>query len=831
MNTDRPNRLENPIDVRVASRPIKVAYLVSADEILANHLIMDAIFAESYTRWGGAFTLIVPTNGHEFADKAFSNWLAFLDPDIVYAYVTMTASLVEQIEGLCSPISILQHPPAQYTDDIKWNSFNADWRREAQPVSSVTTTQSPRFNGRFSGDADEQKITVITAHQGPPHNRIVADNFGIAFDVSAVTHAIPGLYKTLCLTPPSLPVNFVTGSERCATIADVFSAIASGKARPIAEFSKSHSEAIPKAESHFWSRSYNLFIGDSVLDRINFWNSRHFTPGHSASLGALILAKEFFEDEEQVQKLGEFFNRTNFLGRSNSAYEVTLRSQSESEVTLNAVREKLQPHTYNSIGLAKDIAITAIPSDTDLKQGGERIRNAKTSVLRIVEDSNVLSADEPEHFQFIPPRLKGIANGQWIIELEIGRHNNLSRYSNVVDNWLLPRRHGAVRAFTKRRGKITRHGHLALLPAMVNSMFYDGSAFDTPTFELFLPSDEDFFRHLLLSDSRYSNSDLRAAALRPPYEHLEISDKGQNLRGIISMFGSLSSAYEILTNKFWRQVLRQAKEDSAKFLVFSREALEALLPSDRQTRERLMQSLNLENIGRVKQYMTCNLTDTLEYLVRTKVFYQVHQWRCKYCGHLNSRSFDGMKISGNCEICEAGYLAPIDLVWEYQLNDFVHRSLAKHNGLPVLWTLGFLQGSRSRKSFWYLPEVDLYEEYDQPNKRSEIDLLCIVDGLHYAVEVKRTASQFLHKAGDLQKFVTIMNLLNPDVAMLSFERYCELDEDVPKVKQELAGIETGLLAQLASTIRLEIIVASDLPEFNDDSGEVGFLGPRSLNFS
>ena len=75
-------------------------------------------------------------------------------------------------------------------------------------------------------------------------------------------------------------------------------------------------------------------------------------------------------------------------------------------------------------------------------------------------------------------------------------------------------------------------------------------------------------------------------------------------------------------------------------------------------------------------------------------------------------------------ICETEYLAPIDLVWEYQFNEFVHRSLAKQHGFPVLWTLGFLQ-KRARKSFWYLPEVDLYEKYERPDTKSEIDLLAI----------------------------------------------------------------------------------------------------------
>lgn len=134
-------------------------------------------------------------------------------------------------------------------------------------------------------------------------------------------------------------------------------------------------------------------------------------------------------------------------------------------------------------------------------------------------------------------------------------------------------------------------------------------------------------------------------------------------------------------------------------------------------RERLMKELHLSDIGAVSIFMNNNLTDTLEYLIRTNVFYEVHQWRCQYCGHTNSRSFDGMKIKNSCEICSKEYFAPIDLEWTYQLNDFVYRSLTKHTGLPVLWTLGFLQDCPTTGSFWYLPEVDLYEKRDDPEKK------------------------------------------------------------------------------------------------------------------
>jgi hypothetical protein len=43
-----------------------------------------------------------------------------------------------------------------------------------------------------------------------------------------------------------------------------------------------------------------------------------------------------------------------------------------------------------------------------------------------------------------------------------------------------------------------------------------------------------------------------------------------------------------------------------------------------------------------------------------------------------------MKIKSKCDICVTEYLAPIDIEWKYELNDFVDSSIQKHSGVPVL---------------------------------------------------------------------------------------------------------------------------------------------------
>lgn len=826
MNFDRPKHLGKTIEVKASNRPVKVAYLVPYEESSTNHMLVDAVFYESYTRWAGAYTILVPSSSKGFLHSAYEKWLEFFDPDFVYTYVELEECLVKKIDRLCSPIALLKHEiRKRNSDELHWRAFIRNWDYYFAPVSSMTTVQSPHAQYPLLMRREtEKEITVITQYSDKSEHRLLSDNFGTAFDVCTVTHAIPGLFQTLCLVPSDLPDNIVAGTERCTSISDMLSAINGRKVVPIVRLAMAHSEAIPKVEPFEWTHSFNLFIGKTILDRIHFWNARHFTPSHATTPGALILEKSFFEDASLVTQLGKYLNNNNFLGRGNGIYEVSIRSYSHSEEELSSIRDKLKQSTYNSVFVPKSFSVPAVPSKTDLKHSYYK-RSSDTYTFKLTEDTNTLPAKEPEHFTYIPPRYKGVTKGQWIVELDIQRHNNLSRYSNVVDNWVLPRRRKIVKAFTNNLAKVTVGHRLALLPTTENFPF-DRSTNKEYLYKLSLPDDETFFRHLVLDFFQYPQDDLRASIQKNSYQDLSISDKGQNLRGVISMFDSLSDAYEILTNKYWREVLRDGKEDSAKHLVFDCTKLDGFLPNDRPTRERLTKELHLSDIGKVSIFMKNNLTDTLEYLVKTNVFYQVHQWRCQYCGHTNSRSFDGMKIKNSCEICSKEYFAPIDLEWTYQLNDFVYRSLTKHTGLPVLWTLGFLQ-ERSTGSFWYLPEVDLYEKHDDPEKKNEIDIICVLEGRCYAVEVKLSAFPFITKAEDVDSFVKKIKLIQPDVAMLSFERYCGPGENVAGTKASLTKVSDEIRKRIDSHIELKIIVAHDVPGFNDHPAYLGWFGRRT----
>ena len=537
----------------------------------------------------------------------------------------------------------------------------------------------------------------------------------------------------------------MAGTERCFTTLEALRAISNREVTPIARLAMVNSEGIPRPESMDWAFAFQLFIGSTPLDRIHFWNSRQLGSSWSNPVNALILEPAFFDDEQLVKQLGQYLNKNNFLGNGNGPYQAEIHSSSVAAEVLNAIRDKLNPHTWSTVRVSRSFNAIAIPSQKEL---GERIHghSTDTTTLKLTEDSSEIIASEPAHFIYIPPQLRGHAHGQWIVELNIQRHNNLSQYSNVVDMWTLPHRLKIAPAFTDQLAKPTLTGRLALIPSIESFPFRSRTITAPCSYEIRLPSDETFFRHLALEHFRHPPNDLRARIPRVGYIDLAVSDKGQNLRGVISLFDHLSTAYGILTNKFWRTVLAKAKEETTKPLTFDLKKLDSIIAKvDHETIQRLTQEFRFDKDKTTRKYLRNSLRDTLEHLVQLNVFFQVAHWRCRYCGRLNSRSFDKMKTKNECDICGTEYLAPIDIEWKYKLNDFVHRSLQKHSGLPVLWTLGFLQEVLHAGSFWYLPEVDLYEKDDDPESKNEIDILCMRDGAFYAVEAKRSAHLFLNE--------------------------------------------------------------------------------------
>ena len=97
--------------VELDERPVRVAYLVPID---VDHLLLDVLFDEAMSRWGGRRTPIIRTDG-SIIDRDDWGFLELWDADIIYSYVPINEYLRDRVAYLLCPSSIKIHETA---DDV-----------------------------------------------------------------------------------------------------------------------------------------------------------------------------------------------------------------------------------------------------------------------------------------------------------------------------------------------------------------------------------------------------------------------------------------------------------------------------------------------------------------------------------------------------------------------------------------------------------------------------------------------------------------------------------------------------------------------------------------
>lgn len=839
------SRLQKSVGVHAYNRPIKVVYLVPAVEDTRSHWILDAIFYESYTRWGGANTLVIPTNPSQFDGEGYEQWLRSFDPDFVYSYVQLDQEFIKKINSICLPISLLCRPVRRVdSPETRWRDLSPDWGHYFKSVKSLSTILSPYANPlRFNRPPPTAVKTLLTQSIEPSEDRFLPDNFGVSHDMSMVTHAVSGLYETLCYIRPKEPGSrTVHGTREVSSIPEILGEIASGCVYTFATLARVHTDGLNRVEPHSWGRGFFLFIGETCKDRINFWNSRLLVPRWIDNHGSLLIKKAALDDDSFVAALGNYLNKFNFNRNGNSQPTVEIRSMSEGKDELSKIPAKFNHKTWSQFSVPNNFNAIVCPSEREIKDEGHFVRRNPT-VFRLSENSNEIQAEPPVHFEYNAGAFSHLNTGDWSVDLDIERHNNLSKYSNVIDTWQLPRHLKVCKAFTDRLSKVST-GHLLTLIPTGQENFLSQHPVRRKTYELRLPSDIQFFRHLVVGVHPTDLNDARHGLENSRYVGLSHSDKGQNLRGVISMFDRFEDTYLSLTNKFWRDALRKFgrndyddEEDltdpaSEKRHIryenqtVTEDKLFGQIPASHEFLDEYAKRIQIDR-GIANKYLRAAVSDSLESLVERAVLYQIHVHRCEYCGHINETTIDDLKKENSCSICRTKYFAPINIPWKFKFNSFVTNSMVARNGLTVLWALGHLHRELFRGSFYYMPEANLFFEEGGIDKREEIDILSVGNGRFLVGEAKKTATSFLRKDGEMAKFITKVKALNPDVALLIFENFAEDANEVEKVKTDLNAARTTILKETGlSPGALSIVVASATRDFNEYGHDFGVIGSR-----
>ncbi len=813
------------INVRYFNRPVKVAFIVPLVEDKISHWILDGIFYEAYSRWGGAKSLIIPFNKDEFISAKYLDWLEVYDADIVYSYVDLTPEQIDTINKKSLPIEMTMHEV--YRNVERWQQFVPRWPHGFSPIRAISAINSPYAKYQDWSNTNQPNLYITQYYENDEH-RFLPDNFGVSQGGNGFNLGRPNIFGTICYCAQDLPASHNVGDERCHSLSDFLNKLAQKKVKTLSKLSSIHAATISHPNEYDWASSFNLFVGHSLADRLNFWNSRLLSENNEQhDFSALCISEEHFDDKVFMASLGKFLNAHNFKGRNNGPSSLRLRSLSIAKEECEQLAQKLEKLTYSLVMVSDNFNSPALPSEKTLERY-YRVGVGVARSLKVYDQELKFVVDEVDHFKYLTPELYDFKSGQCITDLHIEKPKENYTVAGGFNDWKLPRRLEATIAFTNNQAKVSRCGAITVIPNAPHRPF-NGVAQHELTISLSIPDDEEVLRCLVLDHIhrlRFER-DMRSQLVTTKYYDLELSDKGQKHRGVISLFeGELSQA-GILTNSYWRYIVRRSIENDKT--SFSLDKLISMIDQHApDSLAHIMDQMRLANVKMAKNYLRNNLKDTIEYLVHQGVLIQEYRWRCSYCGNENGLTLDTIKLDNHCTICEKLHKTPIDMQWKYKVAPFITSALIEQNGLTVLWAIDHLMNVFRRPQAFYLPEVNLFKNREG-NEKNEIDLLAVIDGKFIAAEVKLSAASFVDTPNEVAAFIDEIQRLSPDFAFLIFEQYCQEQTHINEYKGKLDTV-LRRIQECAPNVELKVVVASEVECFNSVPIEIGPYGKRTYAF-
>ncbi|MEQ8368042.1 MAG: hypothetical protein RIB61_15190 [Roseicyclus sp.] len=786
--------------------------------------MIDKIIAESFSRWSGRRTPIIPASA-DGIDPAYASWLHAFDADLIYSFANLTDDAIGLLDEELAP-GILHHHEDRYRDPEGERRYDIELPLQGLSCLSVL----PMFASRRWGFGDKpQEILTFDKFWDGSDDTFVRENFGFlstSFGNGQLADSAPELFKCLTLISAESLENRQYGkSEHAKYESDprvLLQTLAEpGPVLPPCQLSELFCHYLEPKNS-LKRNGVNVVVGDEIADRLVFWNGHNRFPRNELTgTSSIRISVERSKDTEFLKLVGRVLDRRGIQGEQNAPV-ATVRSTSLTGDELADIAERIKPEGKTRQRFATEAisdANWAIPEFWEERAcfttGSVAIsrepKGQQTSELK--DGRSELPLATPWHLSenYLPPSVR---EGQWMVDLSIEREIDHCKFSNVVHEWILPRRlridpffsisreSSSSRMHQRYCQRPTRFGRLS---ASIELAVRQASITVPNDDEAFFGGLQDFHRDRFLRT--IENNDGLQQPPPPKVMDAKYSDKGRYLLGTLQHFGNLPDAFQTLMHGFWREGLRRLganpshldDELEARFQkimarrlgatdgeweVSSQEdrqkvAKEALrIASQLRRPERFVQYDTLasrysdlvekfieENPhvkeGPVEEYLSAGELDaSIQYLCERKILFQGHEWQCQNCFNRNWVSIDDLSSVMTCNVCQNEEPPPVSGGWQFKASGFFVEAYSDHGTEPAIWALWQL-AERATASFYFLPSTLIWfdEHRENGSNDCEVDLLAVVDGETVAVEA--TTSRNL-KASEIEKLAAFATRVRPD---------------------------------------------------------------------
>ena len=824
-------------------RPIRIAFLV--EDGSNGQEILDGIFADCYSRWGGRFSLVVPCVNQQIVPE-FWPWLEAFDADVIYSYVNLDQASILEIHDRLYPSECLFH---EFTHSERDDIFAFKPRYQFEALRSLSTL----FTMSRRRDINAGPIGILDVWYGEELSRSFSDNFGTylnSYGTSQIPTDAPGMQLLPIVSPENATRRngFPGGLKTFDTELEAIKAFTDHKTSCLSLASTWLANRL-QVRVYGWSDYFNLVIGDSFDDRLLFWNARLLIPAWlDQNLACYRIPPTELEKEDVFASLVELLRRRNRVNNGSGGQpQVKVRSTSLDQDQLDAICQKLRDAKVWGHAATEHISSISeiVPPSDKLSKAWAGLPSEGFSSRKVGWISFDWSFPEARPPNVVPDHLNDapidqhFTRGWWMSDILLDYHEYGPDFG-LENSWELSRRWRMAEAFGVERSE---NGGMYIFPR--NRTSRGGrlavAANAAATIErIKVPDRASAFAYALVVDGRHHLEDPNAVRPRARAYECEDSNESRYLSGVLDMAGGLESAQKFLLHPYLYKlfstlganpdssqhdktpllnrlkkraltektfdlgtdegkeflsavIIREAMrlKKSASYIAFSTLDADWTSHRDKFWSQQKRQAKPEED-AYWDESERASLTRTLEALRRRKMLFQGISWTCEHCAHRNWVDLAALSTELRCEVCRRETPAPVMTDWKFRANEFLIESLRDHSTLSLIWTLGAFS-RRARRSLIYLGPTRLYWNKEDTSGQ-EVDLVVLADGKSFAVEVKNSWQNV--SPSEISKLVDVAKKLRPDVAMLSvMESGRKKKKALENAAQELAdaGIHFELL--------------------------------------
>jgi hypothetical protein len=821
--------------------------------------MLDGIFADCYSRWGGRFSLIVPCEDGEVCDQYWP-WLEVFDPDVVYSYVDLPKKTVIEIHERLVPADYIVHklgkPPR----------LDVHGLRPQYGFTALSSLSTIFRRSRYSKMEEGEKLKIIDSWHTEKPTRFLSDNFG-TYGQSAATGSYPNDAR-----PAATLLTIVSEKysrepsygiprdlDRIESEGLAFTEVLAKRATTMSMLSSLFAPRLEISDRR-WSTAFNLVIGDSFEDRLLFWNARLLIPAWlDADLCCFRASLDDLKDEDTRSQLIAILKVRNHVNDGGGQPLAQIRSASHSAAELDEVRKLLHAKAW---GVRPQVEIVGgghvIPSTESLHRAREvsqvldvELRTSQWQEYRWTHPVARPPAISPEHLADAPSD-QSFTTGLWAVDLSLEYSADISGQA-LQNVWMLPKRWRMSPAFIpsfRHRSRFSnsipptnrtsRHGNLTVF-----------SGFNQMLDSIVVPSIAQAIHTAFCSDSANKRLyDGDPVWPSPKAAWIKASNEAPYLNGILGMAGGLPSSKTLILHPFFQELfaelggapnlsdgdveptvnalIKRTKKGRPEFDLRSeadRTVLADLIVKAGQSMKTPKAYISLESIqekwaayrtlyweshpkpvsseSEVREWMAEEvqaLEQRLAQMREYRLIFQGFSWKCESCFHRNWTDFQSLASTVPCDVCRTQASLPVDIPWHFRPNEFLIESLRFRSVLSVLWALAALS-DRARGSFMYLGPTCLGYSEESDNPSAEMDLLAVVDGEAIICEVKSAWRSL--RPSHLKDFVAQAKHLKPDRAVLAvMEDGNRLADEIAAATAELATV--GIRFELLTTSKYRV---------------------------